>query len=274
MSNSVKREAIKDIFDSYEYAHNKLNADFMAFREKIEDEITLEDEHMSRLAELSQLISAHKLDEVKVHLATLGTQVQQYIGNYQEKVTANNKIIDAIYENNKQSLFEVCEIKRIVNDLDAEICRFLEYVDRDGPLHNEQLAHLASDIGDPKWQATDKMVLDFSPSANCAVNELRFTLWERPYALVRVKSGETEPSYVDQPRVGVAVDGYTARVKGVELVEVASDRFEMSVSIESTVLNAGGTHSIEVTSGCMCNVQMGKSGTEYAPSVKVLGCTL
>lgn len=271
MSNALRRNAIKDIFDSYELSHKKLNEDFAIFKDKIDNEIALEDEHASKLAELTSMINSQKLGDVKMHLADLGMQVQHHIDDYQEKVSANNRTVDSIYENNKQSLSEVCNIKRIIDDLDSEICKFLDYMDRNAPAPNELLFDTGS--ANQKWIGAEEVTFAYTPAKSVVVNEVRFALLDRPY--VKVKVGDTyEPQYVDEPKITMCIDGYLLQVRNVEITDAHGDAHDMIVRTESSVLLADREYVIKLASNCTFNIQMAQqpTGDAYIPAARFYGC--
>jgi len=281
MSNALRRNAIKDIFDSYELSHKKLNEDFAIFKDKIDNEIALEDEHASKLAELTSMINSQKLGDVKMHLADLGMQVQHHIDDYQEKVSANNRTVDSIYENNKQSLSEVCNIKRIIDDLDSEICKFLDYMDRNAPAPNELLFDTGS--ADQKWIGAEEVTFAYTPAKSVVVNEIRFALLDRPY--VKVKVGDTyEPQYVDEPKITMCIDGYMLHVRNVEITDAGGahgDAHDMIVRTESSVMLADREYVFKLASSCTLNLQMAQQqtggdacnrGDAYIPAARFYGC--
>ena len=274
MSNVIRRNAIKDIFDSYELAHKKLNEDFALFKDRIDSEIAVEDEHSARLTELSSLITSQKLEGVKMHLADLGLQVQTHIDEYQDKVSKNDKMMDVIYETNKQSLTDICEIKKIIIDIDSEICRFLDYLDHNPSPTSEILqdTHLNSDA--QKWLGANTFVFKYEPTNNLIVNEFRFTLLDRPYTKVDIANNNTfEPVFVDYPECGIVVDGYDLKIKAVHVKELGTDLQELIVQTESNIMLSNKMYDMKLSSNCTLNLRMISNGQGiYSPAMKLYGC--
>lgn len=281
MSNATaRRNAIEQIFESYEFAHKKLNEDFALFKSKVHGEITQEDEHAARLAELASTINTQKLDGVKEHLADLGAQVQQYMDEYADKVARNNEAIDAIYRVSVGSLAEVCNIRKIMLDIDTEICKFLDFVDRQPVAANELLfdtGAAASGEQQPggKWLATDALRFACTASGSSIVNELRIVLVDRPYVRAEADVPSSyEPQYVDRPALALEINGSPVKVRAVTLHELGRDRFELVALIDSTVMEAGDEYAFEVASDCTMNVRMIGDGEERVPAARLFGAVL
>ena len=274
MSNIIRRNAIKDIFDSYELAHKKLNEDFALFKEKIDSEIAVEERHSSRLAELSSMINMQKLDGVKTRLADLGLQVQTQIDEYQDKVSKNDKMIDMIYETNKQSLTDVCEIKKIIIDIDSEICKFLDFIDHIPLATSDILQDTALNTDVQKWSGANTFVFEYKPPNNLIVNEFRFTLSERPYTKTNIASNNVyEPVFVDDPECVITVDGYSLRNKSVQLRDLGADLHELVVQTESNIMLSDKTYEMKLASNCTLNLRMTSSVLgQYSPAMKLYGC--